>query len=179
MNRSTILALAAAFLLAACGGDAAKRAATQPTGGADDVPLLLTEKPGDAIGVIEAKGKAEGDEVVVVGRVSDIAKGFAAFTVTDDSVPYCGKGAESCGCPTPWDYCCEEDAAKAGRLPVELRDAKGEPMAAEDTGLRLLDLVIVRGTLAKTESGGFVIVAKDGWFRAERPLLPEGLAWPH
>ena len=176
MNRFIPLALAAAFLLAACGGDA--KTATQPKGGGDDAPLLLPEAPGEAISVLDAKGKAEGDEVIVVGRVSDIAKGFAAFTVTDDSVPYCGKGEEDCGCPTPWDYCCEEEAAKASRLPVEMRDAQGEPIAAEDTGLRLLDLVIVKGTLAKTESGGYVILAKDGWFRAERPDLPDGLLWP-
>lgn len=175
MTRSPLLVLFTALVLAAC-GDA--RTGTTPAGGSDDSPQLLTAKPGDGVAVLAAKEKAEGDEVVVVGRVSDITKGFAAFTLTDDSVPYCGKGAAKCGCPTPWDYCCEEERAKASRLAVELRDAKGEPVATKDTGLRLLDLVVVKGTLAKTESGGLMIVAKDGWYRAERPDLPEGLAWP-
>lgn len=178
MTRSFFLVLATAFLVAACGSEEA----TTDTGAAPDAgsesALLLTAKPGDAVPVNDAKTKAEGDEVVVVGRVSDIAKGYAAFTMTDASVPYCGEGQAQCGCPTPWDYCCEEERAKASRLPVELRDAKGEPIATKDTGLRLLDLVVVKGTLAKTESGGLMIVAKDGWFRAERPELPEGLAWP-
>ena len=180
MTRS-ILALTTAFLLVACGGDSTTTSSnsgggTTPEGG--NAALLLAEKPADAVAVNDAKGKAEGDEVVVVGRVSDIAKGFAAFTMTDASVPYCGEGEAQCGCPTPWDYCCEEERAKASRLPVELRDAKGEPVATEDTGLRLLDLVVVKGTLAKTESGGLMILAKDGWFRAERPELPDGLLWP-
>ncbi|MDF1699629.1 MAG: hypothetical protein P1V36_00525 [Planctomycetota bacterium] len=178
MNRSPLLALACAFLLAACGGDT-----TAPTDGAKSGTkpadtLLLAQKPGDAVDVLTARGKAEGDEVIVVGRVSEMVKGFAAFTITDDSVEWCGRGEEDCGCPTPWDYCCEEERAKAGRLPVELRDAEGEPVAASDTGLRLLDLVVVKGTLAKTESGGLMVLAQDGWFRAERPKLPEGLAWP-
>ena len=181
MNRLVLLPLFALALLTACGSEApSSGGGDTTTGDADavDSGFLLTSAPGEGMAVLDAKAKAEGDEVVVVGRVSDIAKGYAAFTLTDDSVPYCGKGEEDCGCPTPWDYCCEEEAAKAGRMPVELRDAKGEPVAAETTGLRLLDLVVVKGTLAKTESGGLMILAKDGWFRAERPKLPDGLQWP-
>lgn len=182
MTRS-LLALTTAFLLAACGAEKAPTTTPSDTGSGTTPAkaqdgLLLAEKPADAVPVNDAKGKTEGDEVVVVGRVSDIAKGYAAFTMTDASVPYCGEGEAQCGCPTPWDYCCEEERAKASRLPVELRDAKGEPIATNDTGLRLLDLVVVRGTLAKTESGGLMILAKDGWFRAERPDLPDGLLWP-
>ena len=181
MTRSSLFALLTLFLLAACGGDEAGTPTTAGAGAegaAGSGSLLLAETPGEAMAVLAAKEKAAGDEVIVVGRVSDIAKGFAAFTVTDDSVPYCGKGEANCGCPTPWDYCCEEERAKASRLPVELRDAAGEPVAVADTGLRLLDLVVVKGTLAKTESGGLMIVAKNGWYRAERPELPKGLQWP-
>ncbi len=177
MNRLVTCSLIVLFALPVV---ACREATTEPPAAVTDSSpsFTLSEKPADAISVLAAKGKAEGEAVVVTGRVSDMVKGFAAFTLTDDSVAYCGKGEEDCGCPTPWDYCCEEEAAKAGRLPVELRDAKGDPVTAEETGLRLLDLVIVKGTLAKTESGGLMILVKDGWFRAERPTLPDGLKWP-
>lgn len=171
-----ILTAAVAFALAACGDTPSESPATTDT--SSKTPFTLSEKPATALSVLEAKEKAEGDEITVVGRVSDIVKGFAAFTLTDDSVEYCGRGEEQCGCPTPWDYCCEEEAAKAGRMPIEMRDAKGEPVTTDSTGLRLLDLVMVKGTLAKTESGGLMIVTQDGWFRTERPDLPEGIKWP-
>ena len=68
---------------------------------------------------------------------------------------------------------------RLGSLPrLEFRDGKGEPIENDGKELRLLDLVVVKGTLEKTESGGLLIVAKDGWFRAERPKLPDGLKWP-
>ncbi|MDA1194601.1 MAG: hypothetical protein O2894_05395 [Planctomycetota bacterium] len=168
---SLVLAAFALPVVVGC-GDAVPPAPSAPPS------LLLAAEPTGSVSVLDAKGKAAGDEVVVIGRVSDIAKGFAAFTLTDTSVEYCGEGAESCGCPTPWDYCCEEERAKASRMPVELRDKKGEPVQAADIGLRLLDLVVVRGTLAGTESGGLMILAKDGWYRSDRPKLPEGLDWP-
>ena len=169
--------LVCALTFAAC-GDAPKPAG--PAAQAPEVPssYLLASSPGEPMPILSALEKSDGDEVILTGRVSSLEKGFAAFTLTDDAVPYCGKGEEECGCPTPWDYCCELDAAKAGRMPIEMRDAKGEPVAAASTGLRLLDLVVVKGTLAKTESGGMMLVVKDGWYREERPKLPEGLQWP-
>ncbi len=180
MTRSPLIALVCAslLLLAACGSEtpATDTQAEVPSGA--PASMLLKAEPAGKVSVLDAKAKAEGDEVVVVGRVSDIVKGFAAFSITDASVAYCGQGSAQCGCPTPWDYCCEEEKAKAGRLPVEFRDAKGEPVESDGKDLRLLDLVVVKGTLEKTESGGLLIVATNGWFRAERPKLPDGLEWP-
>jgi hypothetical protein len=43
--------------------------------------------------------------------------------------------------------------------------------------LRLLDLLVVKGTVEKDEHGNVTVVAV-GWHRRERPDLPEGLHWP-
>ena len=120
-----------------------------------------------------------GAEVAIVGRVQEISPGgMAVFHLVDDSIAYCGRGQEECGCVTPWDYCCEEPAMRAARMAVELRDKAGKIVKQDDLGLRLLDLVAVKGTLEKTEEGGLYLVTKDGWFRRDRPTLPEGLEWP-
>jgi hypothetical protein len=176
MTRSTFV-LVLALALAACGGDAA-----EPDSAAAGPKAQTFFAPADipsAGSVYDARKKSPGDEVTVVGRVRDIAGGFAAFTVVDQVLEYCGQGAEKCGCPTPWDFCClQAETVNEASLPVEFRDAKGQPVETNDVGLRLLDLVVVKGKLEKTESGGLLLVTTSGWFRRERPQLPEGLHWP-
>lgn len=177
----TRLALAAvlALSLAACGGDKTTEGGDS-SGGAPTAssPLLTADMP-DAVNVFSARKKAEGDDVVVFGRVRAEVDGSAAFTIIDTAIEYCGQGAEKCGCPTPWDYCCEEgkDIIEAS-LPVEVRDANGDVIDVTTSDIRLLDLVALKGTLGKTESGDLILVVNDGWFRRDRPALPEGIQWP-
>jgi hypothetical protein len=128
--------------------------------------------------VLEALKGAEGTEVAVTGRLHKKVKGRAIFHLTDDSIAYCGRGQEKCGCKTPWDYCCVLKEMKAGTMVVELRGADGKPAAVTDLGLRELDLVAVRGTLAKGDGGRLMLLAKDGWYVRERPDLPSDLNWP-
>lgn len=121
--------------------------------------------------VVQAREGKAGDEVVVAGRVKEIVKGFAAFKLIDDSLKWCGR-EEDCGCETPWDYCCEDvDAVRGGTMAVELRDAEGNPVEAAKLGLRVLDLVVVKGRLEGTEAGGLVIVTDKGWDLRSRPDL--------
>lgn len=166
-----------ALALAACGGDT-QDAGTSST---DTTPAsfeMAADIP-DATNVFRAKKKPVGEEVVVVGRVRDLTQGFAAFTMIDEVMEYCGQGAEQCGCKTPWDYCCiQPEEVNEASLPVEFRDAKGQPVETDDAGLRLLDLVVVKGKLEKTQSGGLVLVTNTGWFQRERPKLPDGIEWP-
>ena len=132
--------------------------------------------------VVQAREGKAGDEVVVSGRVKEIVKGFAAFKLIDDSLNWCGR-IHDCGCETPWDYCCEDvDSVRASTMAVELRDADGNPIEAEKLGLRVLDLVVVKGHLEATEAGGLVIVTDKGWDLRSRPDLgikEKIVEWPN
>lgn len=176
LNRLLLIALALG--LAACGGDDSSGTPNAATQAKATGPLLAA----DIEGTVDIKAALElepGSDVAVVGRVQEISPGgMALFYLVDDSIAYCGRGSEECGCETPWDYCCEEAAMRAARMAIELRDESGKIVKADDLGLRLLDLVAVKGKLHKTEEGGLYLVADDGWYRRERPKLPEGLAWP-
>jgi hypothetical protein len=128
--------------------------------------------------VKEAKQKGSGDQVTVVGRISTIVKGRAAFNLTDDELDHCARMDMPDGCKTPWDYCCTPgDEVAAATLSVEVRGPDGKILAGSLPSLRLLDLLVVRGKLEKDEHGNVTVVA-EGWHRRERPQLPEGLDWP-
>jgi hypothetical protein len=139
---------------------------------------LLTDDPGEALDVADAKEKEAGETVVVAGRLARVVPGFAAFEIVDDSVDYCGRSGAEDDCETPWDYCCATAERKEGTIYVEARAEDGTPLAAQALpGLRLLDLVAVKGKLVRDEHGNATLVA-DGWHRKERPTLREGLRWP-
>jgi hypothetical protein len=129
---------------------------------------IAAEEP---MGVFEVRDGAAGDEVVVIGRVKEIVKGYAAFKLIDEELDWCGRGdSTDDACTTPWDYCCANpDAVRQGTIAVELHDDAGQPVAADDLGLRYLDQVVVKGKLAATEAGGLVLIAEKGWDRRERP----------
>lgn len=175
MNRFILPLTLLSFALAGCGDDSGGGASPSESASS----YVLSSDVDGAVDVIEAMTREPGTELAVVGRVQEINRdGYAVFYIVDDSIAYCSRGEESCGCKTPWDYCCEEDEMRAARMPVELRGDGGMPVKSDALGLRLLDLVAVKGTLEKTEEGGLVLLADKGWFRRERPKLPDGLDWP-
>jgi hypothetical protein len=160
-------------LLAACGGKGAPPA--PPTA---DIHLLAADMP-DAVGVLSAKASETGKEVTVYGRVRRTAPGL--FTLVDDqAVRYCGQRDDPMGdCPTPWDYCCEnQDKVTEATLVIEATDAAGKPVPKEQLGVRPLDLVAVRGTLKKDDTGVLVLEARSGWFRRERPKVSDKIQFP-
>lgn len=175
MIRFVALISVLSLSLPGCGGDAVP---TAGTGGGGTASFLLKADMPEALNVYRAKKKAEGDEVVVWGRVREEVEGAGAFTIIDDAIDYCGRGQHDCGCPTPWDYCCELEKVPEASLAIEIRDAEGEVVEIPKGDMRRLDLIALKGKLQKTESGGLILVASDGWFRRERPDLPEGLNWP-
>lgn len=197
--RLPLLALAF-FLLPACGD---KTAPSAPGGGGAQAPAastaapaastggglsatptgspyLLAQEPAGAMSVIDVKAKGEAKEVVVVGRVNETVPGFAAFTLTDASLKYCGqddKDDKAEGCATPWDYCCiAPDKVAAATIAVGVR-VQGETVAASVPELRNMDLVVVRGRLVKAADGTARVEA-DGWFRKERPVVPASVVFP-
>ncbi|MCK6461676.1 MAG: hypothetical protein L6Q95_17475 [Planctomycetes bacterium] len=169
-----------ALLLSACGKEEpAKPLPTQVYLPFPDVDrFALDGDPGEALSVSETKEKGSGEEVVVEGRISNIVKGITIFNLVDEDLYYCGKGGAEDKCKTPWDYCCVDASERAkGTLAVEMRGPDGKPIRGPLTALRLLDLVAVKGKVEKDEHGNVTVVA-TGWFRRERPELPDDLHWP-
>ncbi|MFM8980701.1 MAG: hypothetical protein ACKOSS_09620 [Planctomycetia bacterium] len=199
---ASVLALLALATLAACGEQASGPPAAGPgsapgtpeAGAAGSVPgrapgtpataaapaaslLLPADLPG-AVPVLKALSGKEGDEVAVVGRVQSKVKGRALFHLVDDSVEDCTRTGDDDHCPTPWDYCCREDEMKASLMLVELRGADGLPLKVAALGIRELDLVAVRGTLARGEGGRLMLLARDGWYLRERPKVSARVRFP-
>ena len=178
MTMKRLLLLAPLALIAlACGESDEGSNAPAPDGGAAPADWTLKADPGDALSVIEAHTMKPGQTVRVVGRISNIVDGFATFNLVDDQYEWCGRTGED-HCETPWDYCCVLEAKEAERVVlVEAHDASGTTAETESLGLRLLDLVVVEGTLAKDEHGTLSVIA-TGWFRRDRPELSPDLKWP-
>jgi hypothetical protein len=166
---------ASALCLLAAGAFAGCTDEPSTTAAADTSPHLLKSDLPSAISVVEARKKEPGERFAVVGRVREKAKGV--FQLVDDSIDYCGRGANThCTCPTPWDYCCmDQDVVEKGTLVVRALDASGKPVSASDLGVRALDLVAVSGVWTKEEDGSKFLVAKDGWFRRERPKVGDNV----
>jgi hypothetical protein len=157
-------------LLAACGKDEPSPDAAPGAGSATpaSAPHLLTQDIPGTVPVLTALAAAEGAEIAVVGKVQRKVKGRAIFYLTDEKVEDCTRTGDD-NCPTPWDYCCREKEMLKSTILVELRGPDGQPVPVASLGIRELDLVAVRGTLAKSESGRLVLLAKDGWYLRNRP----------
>ena len=166
--------LALTLVLAACGSETTTT--TLPTAS----KILLEKDYADAVSVLDAKGMKAGDEVTVYGRIADMPTEYVAFRVTDDELNYCGRGTDCEGtCKTPWDYCCiQKETVLAASMPVEMQDADGNPVSRKGIDIRLLDLVAMKGTLQKTESGGLMLVVKDGLFKRDRAEVKEHVVFP-
>ncbi len=175
--------VAAAMLLAACGGEPADTPTPRGTNGAAPAPavaaLALASEPAGAVGVADAKSKGPADQVVVTGRVANLVSGYAVMTLMDLSLPYCGEVNKEDKCRTPWDWCCDSAATRtANSMLVEARGADGKPLATPTLGdVRLLDHVTATGKLIEDEHGVFTLVA-TGWYRVARPTLPDYVQWP-
>jgi hypothetical protein len=174
------LSLASVLLtaaLAACGKDAPETSSGGPAPAAS--PYLLAADPGQAIDVKKAVAEGPIDQdVVVVGRVQNVVRGFAAFTLVDVSLKYCGQGdVTDDHCAEPWDYCCVVDQLPGALLPVKVRKGADVAELPSIPELRPLDLVAVRGRLVK-EKDADVTLHATGWFRRERPQVPASVKFP-
>ena len=144
---------------------------------------LLSAEPPGARDVADVRKSARADEaVVVVGRVGGEVKDFdplaymdrnpwvegkAAFLIADTSLVPCNARAGD-NCPTPWDYCCDNDVLKDSRLMVKLVDRDGQSLPADARtllGLKELQTVVVRGRAERDESGNVTILASGLFVR--------------
>ncbi|MCG6158242.1 hypothetical protein [Rubinisphaera margarita] len=155
------VAALSALLLVGC---ADQQAAPSASTGIPDTPYLTNTEPVGALPVGEAR-EASGDkeEVVLMGRIGGSAKpfidGLAAFTIVDPKVPYC---ADEEGCPTPWDYCCEQNQVKTNIATVKVVNEQGQPVsqdARELLGVKELNMVVVKGTAQRDGDGNLSVLA--------------------
>ncbi len=139
----------------------------------DASEFLLSSEPATPKAVAALRESAvDDDTVVVVGRIGGSShpwvEGAAAFTIVDESLPACGD-EEECGCPTPWDYCCEsaEDIV-ANSVIVKFVDENQRTRRfnpKEVFGVSELQTVVVEGTIDRDDSGKFTILAKKLFVR--------------
>jgi len=131
--------------------------------------LFVTQPPPNALGVAEARQKAqEGKPVVIRGRVGGIAKPIAdkmaMFVMTDLSLGLCKDGcADFCQVPR------EELLSKMAA--VQVLDNAGKPLriAMEGTnGLKPLAEVVVQGTVGKLDKNVLVVNAQNIFVQAEK-----------
>lgn len=134
---------------------------------------LVTSEPSNAIGVGAARQSAEsGDEVTLVGRIGGshepFVDGIAAFTIVDESVPYC---SDEEGCPKPWDYCCKQDQVKENIATIKVVDESGSPVSSDARkllGVKELSMVVIRGQATRDEQGNLSVAAKQVFVRPNK-----------
>jgi hypothetical protein len=166
----TFLGLALVLLAGCGGGESAVELAPGPAA-PEESQFLLAAEPAEAQDVRAVRDSADdGQRVVVVGRIGGEAspwvEGLAAFSIVDASLAPCNE-IEGDNCPTPWDYCCEADLAKA-RTAVRVVDEEGkivQTSAKDLLKLQELQTVVVEGTAKRDEAGNVTVLATGVYVR--------------
>ena len=174
----------ALVLLAACGGETSDghahtrhghehAAPTAPEAPAGTFPAALFTAPaaGDPVGVGVMKPKAaEGDRVLIVGRIGGSEQPFLAdramFVLVDPSVKLCGEDDPGDDhCKTPWDFCCEpRENLRRMSVSIVANGADGAPITPTllgQGGLRPGSRVVVEGTVATVGPDGAATIAAE------------------
>jgi hypothetical protein len=139
--------------------------------------FLLKEEPKDAKAVIDVRKDAKnGEDVVVVGRIggrkNPWVKGAAAFSIVDEAIKSCDQ-IHGDNCPTPWDYCCEEDLPQKTVF-VSFVDESGK-IVKEDARkllkLKELQTVVVVGKAKRDKADNVSIQATNVFVRDEKEAV--------
>ena len=151
----------ATLLLGSCGG----AAEPETTGPSQLDAFWSQDSPSGAREVLDIRSNAgAGDQIVVTGRIQDFVDGRAFIKMTDSALKSCvDLNGPDCGCPTPWDYCCEDPAKfKAGIIGVAFHDEGGRLLREGlkgFNGLNHLQTITVTGTVNKDDEGNVTVVA--------------------
>ncbi|MBT4530511.1 MAG: hypothetical protein HOC27_04845 [Phycisphaerae bacterium] len=161
--------------LVGCSAEETKQEATNPTA-ATSLPnsFFTTDRPVNVKDLVEVKKTAKkGDNVTFLARVggrknSSFVSSLSMMIVADPSLISCELMGEEEHCATPEDYCCENrDKLNQGLATVRFLDNFGDayPFSVDgDHGLKILQYVIVEGTLFdKNEDGLFIVDANQVW----------------
>ena len=161
--------LALAGSLAGCSQDPTVTAAPDANNSAnmDGSVYLLAAEPEGAADVIQVRADAaDGDEVVVVGRIGGSGnpwiEGRAAFSIVDGSLKACSD-IPGDNCPQPWDYCCETSKLPGAAALVKVVDDNGDLVEADAKGLlnvKELSRVVVQGKAQRDDAGNLTILAR-------------------
>ena len=153
------------FVLVGFSGCGGQQVSSTSGGSSVSSAYVTKSEPAGAIPVGEARSTAKSDDVLVlIGHIGGSAKpfvdGIAAFTVVDPKVPYC---AAKEGCPTPWDYCCEQGQVKDNIAMVQIVDDSGKTIAEDARkllGVKELNLVVVKGKAQRDDAGNLTLLAE-------------------
>ncbi|MAT72516.1 MAG: hypothetical protein CMJ58_23690 [Planctomycetaceae bacterium] len=132
----------------------------------DGSAYLLPSEPEGAKDVIAVReAAADGEEVLVVGRIGGSENpwidGRAAFSIVDNSLKACSD-IPGDTCAKPWDYCCETPALPSSTALIKVVDQSGELVGADARELlnvQELSTVVVRGKAERDESGNLTVLA--------------------
>ena len=173
MKKIFTVMLLAILVTAGC-DDSATETQSSAVSNYDGSKFVLDTEPEGGLDVIAAREKvADGDEVVIVGRIGGSinpwVEGRAAFYVVDPSILACSDetaDGETCSCTTPWDYCCETPKLPTSMAFVQFEeDGKIVKHDAKQAfGLKELETVVVKGTAERTE-GNLIIHATSFFVR--------------
>jgi len=132
----------------------------------DGSQYLLTEEPPGAANVIAAREEvAEGDDVLIVGRIGGGAnpgiEGRAAFTIVDPSLRACSD-IPGDNCNKPWDYCCETHKLPGATALVKVVNPDGKVVKHDARNLlnvTELSTVVVKGKAQRDKAGNLTVLA--------------------
>ncbi|MEO0477906.1 MAG: hypothetical protein AAF196_00355 [Planctomycetota bacterium] len=156
--------------LTACGDEPAPVGDPNGRSASVQIPadLFTAEAPEGAVRVREVlAGGSNAQEVTIRGVVGGRRKVFvdsrAIFILVDEELEYC---AQDHGCPTPWDYCCEDpDHLHSHSISVQVADDQGVPLGLslrDVNGLKELSTVVVKGKLRSV--GGAIVLDAESIF---------------
>lgn len=131
-----------------------------------DAKYVTQSEPAGALPVGKARESAKDkEEIVLVGRIGGSEKPFiddmAAFTIVDPKVPYCSPEE---GCPTPWDYCCEQNQVKNNIAMVKVTDGQKKTVTTDARkllGVKELNMVVVKGEARRDADGNLSVLAEQ------------------
>ncbi|MDF1657581.1 MAG: hypothetical protein P1U58_08205 [Verrucomicrobiales bacterium] len=176
MKKPTIIILAlASFLLLSCSGEKTEVENSESVPSSSDhlATVFLSEAPGDAITVVEARSAAvPGESLIVAGKIAGVmnpfTEGYASLVLADESLQTCDliPGDE---CPTPWDACCvAPEELKAQRITIQVPGENGLPVAESlkgVNGLAEMDALLVTGTVNENSTGENLILDLNGIYQ--------------
>lgn len=177
----TILSLASLFLYLTFASGCSSETSAPPvaeapaaTAAIDGTQFLLDTEPDGSAGVIAVReSAADGDDIVITGRIGGSENpwidGRAAFSIVDPSLTACSD-IPGDACEKPWDYCCQTDKLPTSTALVKFVDDNGKPLAVDSRQLlavKELQTVVVQGKAKRDEAGNLTVVASQMFVRPD------------
>ncbi|MBI1314732.1 hypothetical protein GC176_25850 [bacterium] len=135
--------------------------------------MLDTEPDGSAGVIAVRESAADGDDIVITGRIGGSENpwidGRAAFSIVDPSLTACSD-IPGDACEKPWDYCCQTDKLPTSTALVKFVDDNGKPLAVDSRQLlavKELQTVVVQGKAKRDEAGNLTVVASQMFVRPD------------